>query len=237
MKVEKKDLAKSQIELTVELSVDEFRQYIAKGAKKVSQEVKIDGFRPGKIPYDVLKQKIGEMTILEEASRLAINKTIDKIIKENVVGQPVGQPKIDITKLAPDNPMEYKVALAILPEVKLSDYKNVKVKLEKVEVKEEEVDKAIKQLREMRAKETISDKEVKDGDKAIVNIEMFLDNVPIDGGQSKDAAIIIGKGYLVSGFGKKLIGAKKGDVREFKLPRSEERRVGKECRSRWSPYH
>lgn len=222
MKVEKKDLAKSQIELTVELSVDEFRQYIAKGAKKVSQEVKIDGFRPGKIPYNVLKQKIGEMTILEEASRIAINKTIDKIIKENVVGQPVGQPKVDITKLAPDNPMEYKVVLVILPEIKLSDYKNVKVKLEKIEVKEEEADKAIKQLQEMRAKETISDKAVKDGDKAIVNIEMFLDNVPIDGGQSKDTAVIIGKGYLVPGFGKKLIGAKKGDVREFKLPYPED---------------
>ena len=79
MNVEKKDLAKSQIELIVELSVDEFKPYIIKGAEKVSQEVKIKGFRPGKVPYEVLKGKIGEMTILEEAARIAIDKTLERV--------------------------------------------------------------------------------------------------------------------------------------------------------------
>ena len=70
MQVSKKDLDKSQIELTVELSAEELAPYIEKGAQKVSEEVKIEGFRPGKVPYDVLKQKIGEMTILEEAANI-----------------------------------------------------------------------------------------------------------------------------------------------------------------------
>ena len=69
----------------------------------------------------------------------------------------------------------------------------------------------------MRAKEIIVTREIKTGDKAIVNINIFLDNVPIEGGQSQDTAIIIGKDYLIPGFDKKLIGAKKGDSREFQL--------------------
>jgi len=222
MNIQKKDLAKSQIELTIELTVEEFKPYIKSGVEKVSREVKIEGFRPGKAPYEILKQKIGEMTILEEAARIAINKTLEKAINDNVEGQPVGQPQVNITKLAPDNPLEYKAVLALLPDVQLGDYENAKVKQEKVEVKDEEADKMIEQLREIRVKEIIANREVQNGDKVIIDIEMFLDKVPVDGGQSKDTGVVVGKGYIVPGFGKKLIGVKKGDIREFSLPYPKE---------------
>ena len=77
MQVTKKDLEKSQIELTVELSSEEFAPYIEKGAQKVSEEVKIEGFRKGKVPMDILKQKIGEMTILEEAANIGSERGCD----------------------------------------------------------------------------------------------------------------------------------------------------------------
>ncbi len=218
MKVEKKELGKSQVELMVELSTSEFKPYIEQGAVKVSRDVKISGFRPGKVPYRVLKQKIGEMTILEEAARIAIDKTIDSVIKNHVTGQPVGQPQVSVIKLAPDNPMEYKVVLAMLPEVTLGDYKNVKIKKKKVEVKSEEAEKMIEQLKEMQVKEVIADREARDGDKVIVDIQMFLDNVPIERGQSKDLAVIIGKDYIVPGFDKQLIRARKNEVKSFSLP-------------------
>ncbi|MFH1822774.1 MAG: trigger factor, partial [Patescibacteria group bacterium] len=215
-------LPKSEIELIIELSLEEFKPYILKGAEKVSESINIKGFRPGKIPYDVLKQKVSEMTILEEAARIAINKTLTEVLKTHVTGQPVGQPRVDITKLAPNNPLEFKVVLAILPKVELGDYKNAKVKKEKVEIKDDEVNKTLNQLQEMRVKEIISDKPAGEGDKIIADIQMFLDNVPIEGGQSKETTVIIGKDYLVPGFDKKLIGAKKSEVREFSLPYPKE---------------
>lgn len=217
MKVTKKDLEKSQIELTVELSLDEFKPFIKLGTEKVSKEVKVEGFRAGKVPYDVLKEKIGEMTILEESARIAINKTIKETIDNNTEKQAVGEPKVDITKLAPDNPLEYKIVFAFIPNMELGKYKELKIKKEKVVIKDEEIKNALTQLREMRVKEVISEKEISDTDKAVVNINMFLDKVPVEGGQSKDTAVIIGKDYLVKGFDEKIIGAKKGDKREFKL--------------------
>jgi len=218
MNITKKDLGKSQIELTVELTAEEFKPYLPRAVEKVSLEVKIEGFRPGKVPYEILKAKIGEMTILEEAARLAVDKTVEQAIKNNVTEQIVGQPQINISKLAPDNPLEYKIVLTLLPEVKLGKYKELAIKEAKPEVKDEEVEKLISELREMRGQETISEAEVKEGNRVIMDIEIFLDKVPVDGGQGKDTGIIVGKNYVIPGFDKKIIGAKKGDTREFTLP-------------------
>src|SRR3989338_3655459 len=218
MNITKKNLDKSQIELTVEMTAEEFKPYTLRGAEKVSTDVKIEGFRPGKVPYDILKAKIGEMTILEEAAHIAIDKTADKAVRENVSEQIVGQPQINITKLAPDNPLEYKIVLTLLPEVKLGKYRDLKIKQAKAEVKDEEIEKLITELREMRASETIAEGEVKDGQRVILDIEIFLDKIPVEGGQGKGASVIMGKNYVIPGFDKHIIGAMKNDVREFSVP-------------------
>ena len=195
------------------------KPYIKLGAEKISKEIKIEGFRPGKAPLDVLKAKIGEASIIEEGARIAINKTIDKVIKENMKeGQPVGQPQVNITKLAPENPLEYKIVFAVIPEITLGDYKNAKVKMILDEAKDEEVNKMLDNLRDAQVKEVIVDRPAKEGDKVLADIEIFLDKVPVEGGQGKGAAVLIGKDFVVPGFDKNLIGAKKNDVKDFSLP-------------------
>lgn len=216
MNIAKNKLPKSQIELTVEMGAEEFAPYIRRGAEAVSREVKIEGFRPGKVPFDILKKKIGEMTILEEAARIAIDKTIGEAIG-GAGERTVGSPGVDIIKLAPGNPFVYKITMAMLPEITLGDYKNIRVKRPKPEFKEEEVEKMINDLREMRTKESIVERAAREGDKVVADIEMFLDKVPVEGGQSRGAAVILGKNYVVPGFDKHLVGAGKGDVREFSL--------------------
>jgi len=219
MKVEKKEIEKSQLELTVTLELEEFKNYFQKGAKSVSKEIKIDGFRKGKVPYEILKNKIGEMAILEESARIAINETIEKAIQENRGDkQPVGQPQINITKIAPDNPLEYKITTAFLPKVTLDTYKNLKIKRERNEVETTEINKIIENILESRAKEKLVDREAKKNDKVIIDINMLLDKVAIDGGQSKNTTILIGKNYIIPGFDEKLLGAKKGEKIKFKLP-------------------
>jgi len=219
MQVNKKDLEKSQIELTIELSPEEFAPYIEKGAAKVSQEVKIEGFRPGKVPFDILKAKIGEMTILEEAAHLAIHKTIDEVVTNNTIGrQAIGQPQVNVTKLAPSNPLEYKVIVSLLPTVALGKYKDLNLAIEKAVISDKELEKSLRDLQEMRAQEMVVDRAVGESDKVTVDIQMFLDKVPLEDGQHRDLAVIIGQDYFVPGFDKKLIGSKKGEVIKFELP-------------------
>jgi len=218
MNVTRKDLEKGQVELSVELSVKEMTPLMEKGAESLSKEIKIEGFRPGKAPLSVLKQKIGELAIMEEAVKISLNKNIYKIIDENLKDKEVvGQPEVEITKLAPNNPVEYKIKVSILPEVKLGKYKDLGLKQEKLVVKEEEVNKIINDLLEMRAKETISDKSIEKGDKVIASVNLFIDNVPVEDGQNPEVTILTGKNYFVDGFDKNIVGLKKGDKKEFNL--------------------
>jgi len=218
MQVTKKDLEKSQIELTVELNPEEFAPYIEKGAQKVSEEVKIEGFRKGKVPLDILKQKIGEMTILEEAAHIAVRKTIDEVIEKNTMErQAIGQPQVNITKLAPANPFEYKVIVSLLPTIALGKYKDLGLKAEEAKIDDKEIEKSLHDLREMRAQEVLVEREAKEGDKVTVDVKMFLDKVPLEDGDHKELAVILGKNYFVPGFDDKIIGAKQGEEREFSL--------------------
>jgi len=203
--------------LIVEVSTEELKIYLPKAVEHLSREVKIEGFRPGKATYEVLKAKIGEMAIWEEAARDAINKTFGQALEEKITEQVVGQPEISITKLATDNPLEYKAVVTILPEIILAEYKNFGIEQVKVEITTEEVQKTLNELREWRAKEVITDRAIGEGDKVIVDINMSLDKVPVEGGQTKDTAVIMGKNYIIPGFDQHLIGAKKNDNREFTL--------------------
>jgi len=217
MNITKSDIGKSQLEFAVELSASEFQPYISKGAQKLAQEIKIEGFRPGKAPYDLVKQKVGEITILEEAANLAIRNILKEIFNQNNGLAPIGQPEIKLTKLAPGNPVEYKIVFTLLPEAKLGDFKGLKAKREKTELAESDIQTTLARLAEMRAKEEISDKEAANGDKIILDLEMFLDSVPVEGGQGKGIAILMGKNQIIPGFEQQIAGARKGETREFKL--------------------
>ncbi len=219
MNIEKKKLEKSQIEFSVELPYEEFKPFVEQGAQELSKDVKIEGFRPGKAPLNIVKAKVGEMAILQQAAHIAINKLFAKILDEHLKeDEAIGQPAVDITKLAPENPFGFKITMAILPSVELGVYKDLKVKRTVAKADDEEVKRTIEYLCESRAKEVAVDREIKKGDKVIANVEMFLDNVPLEGGQAKDTTIMVGKEYFVAGFDDKIVGAKKDEVREFTLP-------------------
>ncbi len=218
MKVTRKDLEKSQIELTVEVGTEELLPYMKKGAESLSLSIKIEGFRPGKIPFEILKQKVGEMSILEEGVKLLINKQIYQIVDENIKDkQVVGQPEVNISKLAPGNPLEYKIKVITLPEMTLGEYKDLKIKAEEVKVEEKEIEKVMNDLVEMRAIEKISEEAVKDNSKVIVAVNLFLDKVPVEDGQNPEVTILMGKNYFVEGFDKNLLGLKKGDKKDFSI--------------------
>jgi trigger factor len=218
MNIEAKDLEKSQIEITVELSTDEFAPYVKKGAEELSKEIKIEGFRPGKVPIDVLKRKVGELSILDAGARIAVNKTAGEALESQAGRNPIGHPEISIMKLAPGNPFVYKILIPVLPEIILGPYKDLKFKQSKTEIAPEELEKAVMELREMRAREIPIKREAGMGDKLIIDIEMFLDSVPIEGAQGKGVAVMLGKDFVIPGFDKAIIGMKKGGQREFTLP-------------------
>jgi len=217
MKIDKKQLPKSQIEFTVEMSPDELAPYVERATQKISQEKPIEGFRPGKAPSEIIKQRFGEMTIFGEAADIAIPEKLWQIVRDEKL-EIVAQPAVDIVKLAPGNAFVWKAVLTLAPQVtKVADYHATKIKKAEVKIEDQAVEKLLRELQTFRAKETLEDKAIAKGDKVEVDYDISIDRVAIENGLAKKYPIIVGDNHFVPGFEDQLLGLKRGETKEFKL--------------------
>ncbi len=146
-KVEKKE--GSEVEIHLEIAVETIEKKWSKAIQTINDSITMDGFRKGHIPEKTLVEKVGEITVLEEAGELAINEVYPMVLKEKEI-KAIGNPKVVITKIAKGSPFEVTVTTAVLPEIKLADYKKIasKTKTEKIdEVTEDEYNKVLEELK------------------------------------------------------------------------------------------
>lgn len=216
MKIEKKDLSKNQIELNIEVSLEEIKPHLEKTAIRLASKTNIPGFRPGKAPYDLVKAKLGEMTIWQEALNSILAQTFYQAVQEHQL-KTVGQPDIKIDKLAPGNPLVYTAKVSLLPEVVLGDWQKSEVKKTEIKVSQEDLDKTFAQLQEMQVAENKVERVANNGDKVELDFEVSIDKVLIEGGKSTKYPIVLGEGKMIPGFEEKIIGSKAGDDLEFEL--------------------
>lgn len=218
MKVDKKELPKKEIEFVFELTAEELKPYLDKAAVEISTQKKIKGFRPGKAPYKIVVQEVGEMQVMQTAANIAISKLVfDHLEKEDI--ETIDQPAIEVIKLAPNNPFIFKATLALMPKVEIADYTKITVKaLPEIKIEKKEIDKTIEDLKKMRGKETIADKAAEKGDKVELNFDTFMDNVPIEHGSAKKHMLTVGENRMIPGFEENIEGMKKDEEKEFNLP-------------------
>jgi len=216
MKVERKELGKKLVELTVELANSEITGQLQKAAERISQKNKIEGFRPGKAPYDIIKARFGEMAIYQEALQDILQDSFWKAVQQEKLTT-VGQPEINVTKMAPDNDFVYSAKVALLPDVTLGQWTDIKVDEPEVMVVDEDVEKVIKDFSSMQAVETAVDRPAKENDKVEVDFEVYVDKVMLEGGSGKSYPLVIGSQAMIPGFEDQLIGLKAGEKKKFKL--------------------
>lgn len=153
-----KKLPKSELEIAGELDADSFEAYYTRALKKIGENVKLDGFRDGKIPESVLAAKIPEITILEEMAQMALNEHYPKILEAEKIDA-ISRPEISITKLARKNPLGFKIKTAVLPPIKLPEYKKlakqviegITEKEKDTNVTDEDLENTIMDIRKARA--------------------------------------------------------------------------------------
>lgn len=159
---------KSLIEIQAEIPSDVFEKYFDKAFKNISENMEIDGFRKGKAPQNIVLSKVPEMYVLEEMAQLAISDHYPKIVLDEKLDV-ISRPEISITKLARNNPLEFKVLATIMPEVELPDYKKIAQEInnekeEEIIASDEEVENTIMDIRKSRAKNKKDIKEIKPDD-------------------------------------------------------------------------
>ncbi len=217
MQINIKKLPKNLVEISVELGADETKPYLETAAVHISKERPIKGYRLGHAPYDVVKSNFGEMAIYEHALEDIVRKTYVQAVKENKL-MTFGEPRVDVKKLAPGNPIAFTAVVAIVPKVlSVPALDSIKVKMKVPEVKEAEVETALKQLQKMRTKEAAVDREVRPQDKIVVDMDMSLAGVPLEGGQARGHGIYLDEEYYIPGLKEQVVGLKPGEKKNFKL--------------------
>lgn len=212
-----KKLPKGEIEIACVVALDEIKALLEKAAQELTEEKPIDGFRPGKTPYDVVKQRYGEMAIYETAMPDIVRKAYVEAVRGSDLDV-FGEPRLDVKKLAPGNDVEFTLRVAIVPKVtSLPDLKTIRIGSKAAEIKEAEVDEALKQLQKMRTKEALAAREVRGGDKIVVDMDMSLAGVPLEGGQTRGHGIYLEEEYYVPGLKEQLLGLKTGEQKKFAL--------------------
>ncbi len=158
MNIKVTKLPKSEIEIEGEIDAEKFESYWSAALKKIGETVKLDGFRQGKIPESVLLSKVPEISILEEMAEMALSEHYPKIVTDEKLDV-ISRPEISIVKLARKNPLGFKIKTAVMPEIKLPDYKKVAKETissitdeeKNVEVTAEDVENTIMDIRKSRA--------------------------------------------------------------------------------------
>lgn len=211
-----KKLEKSQVELVITVQPNEYESFVKAAADRLANRVAIKGFRKGHVPFDIVKKEVGEMGILSEALEPVIEATFFEAVQAEKLDT-LGMPKIDVEKMAPGNEIVYKAVVSLLPIVELPDFSKVKVEKKVKPVEEKTIADTLEAIQNMHGVEKIKDSEAIGKDMVMIDMDMLVDNVPIDGGQAKDYRVYLGEEHYIPGFNEKLQGAKKGEKREFSL--------------------
>ena len=211
-----KKLEKSEIELTITVAPADYEKHLQKAAQRLSERTTIKGFRKGKVPFDVVKKEVGEMAILQEALEDVIRETFYNAVTDEKL-ETIGMPKIDIEKIAPGNDIIYKATVGLMPKVELANLSKIEVKKETKKVDDVKITETLDAIRGINAVETPKDGPAVGTDKLVIDMDMKLDNVPIEGGQAKDYQVYLSEDHYVRGFNKEVEGLKKGEEKEFTL--------------------
>lgn len=182
---------------------------------KIVKKVKVDGFRQGKVPRSVFEKKYGTGDIISEAMEKIVDaKYAETIIKEKLV--PVVEPKLEIEK-ATDEELVFKITFILDPEVKLGEYKGLKVKKDAVKVTKEEVEHQVGHILDRYAELVSKEGAVEEGDTAVIDFKGFKDNEAFEGGSAEGYSLEIGSHSFIPGFEEGLVGMKREENKDITL--------------------
>lgn len=215
MEVNAKVLNREGNELTMEITAAaaDLEQAITTVLRKAAKEVKIPGFRPGKVPAKMLEGYIGEQALLQEALDEMLQPMYIEAINQTDIF-PVDRPHVDVQQLARGQEVKLSFKVTVKPEVKLGQYKGVEVEKELYVPTEEDIDQEIKHMQERIAHiiDLPAGTAMENGDTAIIDFEGFTDGVAFEGGKGEKYSLTLGSNTFIPGFEDQLIGVKTGEA-------------------------
>ena len=217
MKTSVKELPDSRVRVEVDVDAADFDRRMERAARGLGGELRIPGFRKGKVPPQVVIQRVGREAVMEEALREALPEWYERALLETGV-IPVGDPKLDVAGFPSEGkPLSFSIEVAVRPEARLGSYTGLEVGKAEPEVPEEALNAELERLREGFGSLRPVERAARAGDSLLVDYRGEIDGEPFEGGEARDFLLELGAEGLLEGFDEALTGAQAGDEREVQV--------------------
>jgi trigger factor len=227
------ELADSRVRLEVQVAPSEVQARLERKARQLGRELKLPGFRRGKVPAPLVIQRVGREAVLDQAVRDSLSGWYAKAIEQASV-VPVGDPQIDLADLPEDGePLAFSIEIGVLPTAELGEYEGLEVPRREPAAEEQQIEAEIEAMRDRLARLETAERAAAEGDFIVIDYVGSLVEggesgggegesaerrlVPFEGGEGRDQLVELGGGNLIPGFEEALVGASAGEQREVEL--------------------
>lgn len=184
--------------------------------KRLAKTVKVNGFRTGHVPLEIVKKHADPNALAQETLDAALNRAVAEAFLNNNL-QVLARPEVEIKKYVPGELLEFTAEADVLPEVKLGDYKKLKAKKVAVNVDKKEIDEVIERIQKGLSEKKEVKRAAKIGDETVIDFVGKKDGEAFQGGTGKDYPLVLGSNSFIPGFEDALVGLKAGDTKDVKL--------------------
>jgi trigger factor len=202
-------------EFKVIVESGELEQKVQSRLVEIGRQVRLPGFRPGKVPMQVLRKRYGA-SVMGEVLEGAVSDSSAQAMRDHGL-RPAMQPKIEIVSFKEGADLEYKMAVELLPEITPVDFAQLKLERQRAEVPDEEIEKALRRIAQPHRKSETVDRPAAQGDVVVIDFAGTIDGTAFPGGSSKDHSLELGSGRFIPGFEDQLVGVKAGEHRDVKV--------------------
>jgi trigger factor len=208
------ELSPTRVRLSVEVTFEELKPSLDKAYREVSRQVRIPGFRPGRVPPQVIDMRVGRGAVLSEAVNDALPDLYSKAVQEADV-MALGQPDVDITQLEDGKELTFTAEVEVRPKFELPDLSELSVTVERAEVTPDDVEEYLTSLRERFASLKTAQRPAEDGDFTSIDLSASVDGEPVEDAQASGLSYQIGSGTMLEGLDEALVGMSAGDSATF----------------------
>ena len=207
------NLSATRVKLAVEVPFDQLKDKFDAAYQRIGQQVRVPGFRPGKVPAKILEARVGRGTVLQDVVNEALPEAYAQACQENDLNV-LGQPEIEVTDIA-DESFKFTAEADIRPEITVPDLSTVEATVEDEETTDEEIDEQVAGLRERFSTLKGVDREVAEGDFVSIDLGAKVDGEEVEGGSASGLSYEVGTGQLVPGIDEQLVGMKADESKTF----------------------
>jgi trigger factor len=213
------ELPESRVRVEAEVPAEEVERRVQQAARKLGSQLRVPGFRKGKVPPPVVIRRLGREAVLDEALRSSLGGWyVDAIDGAGI--SPVGEPELDVGDLpAQGEPLAFSIEIGVRPRATLGEYKGLEVGRREPQVEEAAVDAEVERLRDRLATLETVERPAENGDQVVIDY-LGRDGdtgEPFTGGEGRDQLLELGSGRLIPGFEEQLVGASAEDERQVRV--------------------